>query len=107
GTVDEIGAAERLHAFRRDTGDLRDLSFDTISGAGPNGAIVHYRVSEDTNRAHEPGSVYLVDSGDQYPDGTTDITRTVWIGPGAPPTAVRDRHTRVLKAHIRLAMRTF
>src|SRR5690606_6304665 len=107
GTVDEIGAAERLHAFRRDTGDLRDLSFDTISGAGPNGAIVHYRVSEDTNRALEPGSVYLVDSGGQYPDGTTDITRTVWIGPGAPPTEVRDRYTRVLKGHIRLAMQTF
>jgi len=107
GTVDEIGAAERLHAFRRDTGDLRDLSFDTISGAGPNGAIVHYRVSEDTNRALQPGSVYLVDSGGQYPDGTTDITRTVWIGPGAPPTEVRDRYTRVLKGHIRLAMQTF
>lgn len=107
GTVDEIGAAERLHAFRRDTGDLRDLSFDTISGAGPNGAIVHYRVSEDTNRALELGSVYLVDSGGQYPDGTTDITRTVWIGPGAPPTQVRDRYTRVLKGHIRLAMQTF
>lgn len=107
GTVDEIGAAERLHAFRRDTGDLRDLSFDTISGAGPNGAIVHYRVSEDTNRALEPGSVYLVDSGGQYPDGTTDITRTVWIGPGAPPAEVRDRYTRVLKGHIRLALQTF
>ena len=107
GGVDEIAAAERLHAFRRDTGDLRDLSFDTISGAGPNGAIVHYRVSEETNRRLEPGSVYLVDSGGQYPDGTTDITRTVWIGPGAPPAEVRDRYTRVLKGHVRLALQTF
>jgi Xaa-Pro aminopeptidase len=107
GTVDEIAAAERLHEFRRATGDLRDLSFDTISGAGPNGAIVHYRVSEETNRKLEPGSVFLVDSGGQYPDGTTDITRTVWIGPGEAPAEVRDRNTRVLKGHIRLATQTF
>src|SRR5690606_13570904 len=107
GRLDEMSAADRLHEFRKATGDLRDLSFDTISGAGPNGAIVHYRVSEDTNRKLEPGSVYLVDSGGQYPDGTTDITRTVRIGPGAPPTEVRDRYTRVLKGHIRLAMQTF
>jgi len=107
GGIDEISAAERLHQFRRDTGDLRDLSFDTISGAGPNGAIVHYRVSEETNRPLEPGSVYLVDSGGQYADGTTDITRTVWIGPGEPPTEVKDRYTRVLKGHIRLATQTF
>ncbi len=107
GGVDELSAAERLHAFRRRTGDLRDLSFDTISGAGPNGAIVHYRVSEETNRRLEPGSVYLVDSGGQYADGTTDITRTVWVGPGEPPADVRDRFTRVLKGHIALAMQTF
>jgi Xaa-Pro aminopeptidase len=107
GGVDEISAAERLHDFRKDTGDLRDLSFDTISGAGPNGAIVHYRVSEETNRRLEPNSVYLVDSGGQYPDGTTDITRTVWIGPDAPPAEVKDRYTRVLKGHIRLATQTF
>jgi len=107
GGLDEISAAERLHQFRRETGDLRDLSFDTISGSGPNGAIVHYRVSEETNRELEPGSVYLVDSGGQYPDGTTDITRTVWIGPGEAPAEVRDRYTRVLKGHIRLATQTF
>lgn len=107
GGVDEMSAAERLHQFRRDTGDLRDLSFDTISGAGPNGAIVHYRVSEETNRKLEPNSVYLVDSGGQYPDGTTDITRTVWIGPDTPPAVVKDRFTRVLKGHICLAMQTF
>ena len=107
GGLDEIAAAERLHEFRKATGDLRDLSFDTISGAGPNGAIVHYRVNEETNRKLTPGSVYLVDSGGQYPDGTTDITRTVWIGPGEAPAEEKDRFTRVLKGHIRLAMQTF
>jgi Xaa-Pro aminopeptidase len=107
GGVDELSAAARLQQFRKDTGDLRDLSFDTISGAGPNGAIVHYRVSDETNRRLEPGSVYLVDSGGQYPDGTTDITRTVWIGPGEAPAEVKDRFTRVLKGHIALALQTF
>ena len=107
GEVDELTAAARLQQFRKDTGDLRDLSFDTISGAGPNGAVVHYRVSEETNRRLEPGSVYLVDSGGQYADGTTDITRTVWIGPGEAPAEARDRFTRVLKGHIALAMQTF
>lgn len=109
GGVDEMSAAERLHQFRRETGDLRDLSFDTISGAGPNGAVVHYRVSPETNRKLEPGSVYLVDSGGQYPDGTTDITRTVWVtAKGAePPAEVRDRFTRVLKGMIALARAVF
>lgn len=109
GEVSEMIAAERLHQFRRETGDLRDLSFDTISGAGPNGAVVHYRVSEDTNRLLAPGSVYLVDSGGQYPDGTTDITRTVWIeGVDARPDAeLKDRFTRVLKGHIALARAVF
>lgn len=107
GHVDELGAAAKLHGFREQCGDLRDLSFDTISGAGPNGAIVHYRVSEETNRTLEPGSVYLVDSGGQYPDGTTDITRTIWIGPGEPGDEVRDRFTRVLKGHIALAEQVF
>ena len=107
GQVTEIAAAEALHQFRRDCGDLRDLSFDTISGAGPNGAVVHYRVSEETNRSLAPSSVYLVDSGGQYPDGTTDITRTVWIGPGDAPDAVKDRFTRVLKGHIALAKISF
>ena len=84
---------------------LRDLSFDTISGAGPNGAIVHYRASEASERALEPGSLYLVDSGGQYRDGTTDITRTVAIG--TPSAEMRDRFTRVLKGHIALAMARF
>lgn len=107
GNVDELSAAAKLESFREACGPLRDLSFDTISGAGPNGAIVHYRVSEETCRRLEPGSVYLVDSGGQYPDGTTDITRTVWIGPGQPPAEVKDRFTRVLKGHIALAVQTF
>src|SRR5690606_39505782 len=73
--------------------------------AGPNGAIVHYRVTPETNRRLEPGSLYLVDSGGQYPDGTTDITRTVAIG--QPSEEMRDRFTRVLKGHIALAMARF
>lgn len=105
--VDEISAAAQLESFRQAAGDLRDLSFDTISGSGPNGAIVHYRVSEETNRLLAPNSVYLVDSGGQYPDGTTDITRTVWIGPDGAPAEVKDRFTRVLKGHIALAVQTF
>jgi Xaa-Pro aminopeptidase len=107
GTVTELSAADALHEFRRQTGDLRDLSFDTISGAGPNGAIMHYRVSEETNRTLEPSSVYLVDSGGQYLDGTTDITRTVWVGPGEAPAEVKDRFTRVLKGHIAIARAVF
>ena len=107
GIVDELSAADKLEAFRAETGALRDLSFDTISGAGANGAVVHYRVSPETNRALEPNSVYLVDSGGQYADGTTDITRTVWIGPDAPPAELKDRFTRVLKGHIALARAVF
>ena len=106
-TVDEISAANQLESFRKASGQLVDLSFDTISGSGPNGAIVHYRVSEETNRLLQPGSVYLVDSGGQYADGTTDITRTVWIGPGEPDAEVMDRFTRVLKGHIALAVQSF
>ena len=107
GGVTEIDAAEKLHQCRREGGDLRDLSFDTISGAGPNGAVVHYRVSEETNRTIEPNSVYLVDSGGQYPDGTTDITRTVWVGSGDAPAEVKDRFTRVLKGNIALDRAVF
>ncbi len=107
GVIDELAAAAKLEGFRAETGCLRDLSFDTISGAGSNGAICHYRVSEDTNLRLEPNSVYLVDSGGQYADGTTDITRTVWVGPGDPPAEVKDRFTRVLKGHIALARAVF
>jgi len=105
GTVDELGAAARLQAFREETGALRDLSFDTISGAGPNGAVVHYRVTPQTNRMLELNSLYLVDSGGQYQDGTTDVTRTIAIG--TPSGEMRDRYTRVLKGHIALARAVF
>ena len=105
GKLREIEASDRLQALRQQTGKLRDLSFDTISGAGPNGAIVHYRASEASQRALEPGSLYLVDSGGQYRDGTTDITRTVAVG--TPSAEMRDRFTRVLKGHIALAMARF
>jgi Xaa-Pro aminopeptidase len=103
--VDELTASDRLHGFRRDTGCLEDLSFDTISGAGPNGAVVHYRASEATNRRLERGSLYLVDSGGQYRDGTTDVTRTIAIG--TPDAEMRDRYTRVLKGHVALARAVF
>lgn len=105
GTADELTAAARLEAFRRDTGELQDLSFDTISGAGPNGAIVHYRVDETTNRRIEPDSLYLVDSGGQYRDGTTDVTRTIAIG--TPSAEMKRRFTLVLKGHIALARAQF
>ncbi len=105
GGVDELSAADRLQRFRQQFGDLRDLSFDTISGAGPNGAIVHYRVTEETNRPIEMDSLYLVDSGGQYPDGTTDVTRTVAIG--TPTAEMRDRFTRVLQGHIAVSRARF
>ena len=105
GGVDELDAAERLLAFRRQGEHFRDTSFTTISGAGPNGAIVHYRSTAATNRKLAPGELYLVDSGAQYLDGTTDVTRTIAVG--APPAEARDRFTRVLKGHIALATQRF
>ena len=107
GTQTELSAAAKLKDFRAATGKLRDLSFDTISGAGPNGALCHYKVDETTNRRIDPSSIYLVDSGGQYLDGTTDVTRTVWIGPGESSAEMKDRFTRVLKGHIALATATF
>ncbi|MBA3577102.1 MAG: aminopeptidase P family protein [Sphingomonas sp.] len=105
GEVDELIASDKLEALRRQSPELRDLSFDSISGAGPNGAIVHYRSSEKTNRKLETGSLYLIDSGGQYVDGTTDITRTIPIG--EPTDEMRDRFTRVLKGHIAVATALF
>ena len=105
GDVDEITAVKKLESLRAETGALKDISFETISGAGPNGAIVHYRVSERTNRKLERGSLFLVDSGGQYLDGTTDVTRTVAIG--SPTDEHRDRFTRVLIGHINLAAARF
>jgi len=105
GEVDELIASDHLEALRRENPELRDLSFDSISGAGPNGAIVHYKSSEKTNRKLETGTLYLIDSGGQYVDGTTDITRTVPIG--EPTEEMRDRFTRVLKGHIAIATAVF
>jgi Xaa-Pro aminopeptidase len=105
GGIDELKASDHLEALRRANPELRDLSFDSISGAGPNGAIVHYRSSEKTNRKLEKGTLYLIDSGGQYVDGTTDITRTVPIG--EPTDEMRDRFTRVLKGHIAIATAVF
>jgi Xaa-Pro aminopeptidase len=107
GGLTEISASDQLRRFREATGKLLDLSFDTISGAGPHGAIMHYKASADTDRRIEPSSVYLCDSGGQYADGTTDVTRTIWVGPGTPPAEVRDRFTRVLKGHIAIATAVF
>ncbi|HEX4117402.1 MAG TPA: aminopeptidase P family protein [Rhizomicrobium sp.] len=101
GALTEIAAAEALEGFRRATNYLSDLSFDSISGAGANGAIVHYRVTRSTNRMIANNEMFLIDSGAQYPDGTTDVTRTVIVG--KPSADMRDRFTRVLKGHIALA----
>ena len=101
GALSEIDAVAALESFRRDTGLLKDVSFPTISGAGPNGAIVHYRVTRESNRKLGLNELFLIDSGAQYEDGTTDITRTVVIG--APSAEMRDRFTRVLKGHIAIA----
>lgn len=105
GGLSEMEAAEKLRALRFENELIRDLSFRTISGAGPNGAIVHYSVSAATNREIRKGELYLVDSGAQYLDGTTDITRTVAIG--EPTAEMRDRFTRVLKGHIAIASTRF
>jgi Xaa-Pro aminopeptidase len=100
-TVDEVEVVTRLEGFRQDTGALKDLSFDTIAGAASNGAIVHYRPTTRLNKQAEQGSLLLVDSGAQYLDGTTDITRTVAIG--EPSQEMRERFTLVLKGHLALA----
>ena len=107
GELTELSAAAQLRAFREATGMLKDLSFDTISAAGPNGASPHYKVDEKSNRRIDPNSIYLVDSGGQYLDGTTDVTRTIWVGPGEPTAEMKDRYTRVLKGHIALALAVF
>jgi len=105
GTLTEIDAVEALETFRRDTGALKDVSFPTISGTGPNGAIVHYRVTRKSNRRIQPGDLLLIDSGAQYQDGTTDVTRTMAIG--EPSAEMRDRFTRVLRGHIAIARAVF
>jgi len=105
GKLTEIDAVAALESFRRDTGALKDISFPTIAGAGPNGAIVHYRVTRASNRRIGTNELFLIDSGAQYEDGTTDITRTVIVG--EPSEEIRDRFTRVLKGHIAIATAVF
>jgi len=105
GKLTEIDAVEALETFRRETGALKDISFPTIAGAGPNGAIVHYRVTRKSNRRIGKNELFLIDSGAQYEDGTTDITRTIVVG--EPTEQMRDRFTRVLKGHIAIATAVF
>lgn len=105
GGVTELSAAAKLDGLRAENEHFRGLSFPTISGSGPNGAIVHYRVTEKSDRELKTGELYLVDSGAQYLDGTTDVTRTVAIG--EPSAEMRDRFTRVLKGHIAISTQRF
>ena len=115
GALTEIDTVEALESFRRDTGALKDVSFPTIAGTGPNGAIVHYRVTRKSNRRIVPGDLLLIDSGAQYEDGTTDVTRTIAIGeptrgdarPFHPRAArpYRDRDRGVSRRHHRRAAR--
>ena len=105
GALDEITAVTKLETLRAETQQLKEISFPTISGSGPNGAIVHYRVSTATNRKLGPGELFLVDSGAQYQDGTTDITRTIVIG--KPTREMCERFTLVLKGHIGIATARF
>lgn len=111
GTIDELTAAAKLRAFRGLDPALVDVSFDTISAAGPHAALPHYKVDAASNIPIPPSSIYLCDSGGQYVGdfggGTTDITRTVWIGPGDPMPEMIERNTRVLKGHIALACARF
>ncbi len=100
--LDEIAVVTRLEQLRRETGQLVDISFETICGAGPNGAIVHYRVTEETNRPLRRGELLLIDSGGQYRDGTTDITRTIAMGPPAPDA--QRAFTLVLKGMIAVSL---
>ncbi len=103
--VSEIDAAQKLERYRADTGMLKEISFDTISGAGEHAALPHYRVSETSDQLIKPGTLYLIDSGAQYQDGTTDITRTIAVGKPTPEMC--DRYTRVLKGHIAIARARF
>ncbi|MCL2428604.1 MAG: aminopeptidase P family protein, partial [Alphaproteobacteria bacterium] len=107
GGATEMSAASQLLAYRKQLPEFRGESFPAISGAGEHGAIIHYRVTNETDRAINPGELYLIDSGGQYLDGTTDITRTVWTGPAHPPDEIRSRATRVLKGHIAIATLLF
>ncbi len=103
----EQTAADRLLSLRQALPEFRGESFPAISAAGEHGAVIHYRVDARTDRRIEADELYLIDSGAQFPCGTTDVTRTVWTGPGTPPDTLRDRYTRVLKGHIAIAQLRF
>jgi Xaa-Pro aminopeptidase len=105
GALTEIDAVEALEAFRIETGALKNISFPSISGAGPNAALPHYRVTSSSNRPIERNQIFLIDSGAQFEDGTTDITRTIVVG--EPTPEMKDRFTRVLKGHIAIAQAVF
>jgi Xaa-Pro aminopeptidase len=107
GHATELSAAARLLAFREELSGFRGESFPAISGAGEHGAIIHYRVTPESDRPIRVDELYLIDSGAQFAEGTTDVTRTIWTGPGAPPASMRDRFTRVLKGHIAIATAVF
>ncbi|HME23722.1 MAG TPA: aminopeptidase P family protein [Acetobacteraceae bacterium] len=107
GEETEMSAAARLLSYREQVAGFRGESFPAISGAGEHGAIIHYRVTAESNRTIGADEVYLIDSGAQYLDGTTDITRTIWTGPADPPPGLRERVTRVLKGHIAIATLVF
>ena len=98
GALTEIDTVEALETFRRQTCALKDVSFPTIAGTGPNGAIVHYRVTRKSNRRISPGDLLLIDSGAQYEDGTTDVTRTIAIGDAHRRNA-RPLHPRAARTH--------
>lgn len=103
--ITEIDCVKQLETLRQETGLLKDISFDTIAGTGANGAIVHYRVSNDSNQILREGDLFLLDSGGQYLDGTTDITRTFALG--KPTDEMKTRYTQVLKGHLAIAMAKF
>jgi Xaa-Pro aminopeptidase len=105
GQLTEIEVSQTLEGYRRQTGSLKDLSFDSISGAAPHAALPHYRVSRSSDRRINKNEIFLIDSGGQYPDGTTDVTRTMIVG--TPTPEMRDRFTRVLKGHISLGTLRF
>ncbi len=107
GEETELSVADRLLALREQVSGFRGESFPAISAAGEHGAIIHYRVTEASNRPVQRDESYLIDSGAQYVDGTTDITRTIWIGPSDPPSELRERVTRVMKGHIAIATLVF
>ncbi|MGH7104303.1 MAG: aminopeptidase P family protein [Acetobacteraceae bacterium] len=107
GRETECSAAARLLALRQRLPGFVGESFPAISGAGEHGAIIHYRATAESDRPIRADEVYLIDSGAQFPEGTTDATRTIWTGPSDPPAALKERFTRVLAGHISLATLQF